>query len=225
VMAHKQWAADQARQKPPGQPRQWTPDQLYKLEADQPGNSFWKHVSGLSVKPIDAYILWYRIQAMTVRELSREEPLSSPTVRGEVLFVAQKFGVDLDDAMGSKPESQMYDDCSPEQIQKIVEAACKLKNFSEEDFWGAVSDDALRNLKGAADALAEIHSERNREGELAGLPDDASLAKIQRYEAHLSRQFYRALHELHRLQAARRGFRPPVPLAVDIEVNSAPSEG
>ena len=99
----------------------------------------------------------------------------------------------------------------------MVDAACKQKNFSEEDFWGVVFDDALRDLKGAADALTEIELERDREGEVAGLPDDASLAKIQRYEAHLTRKFDKALHELQRLQAVRSGVRPLAPTAVEIE--------
>ena len=54
---------------------------------------------------------------------------------------------------------------------------------------------------------------------LASLPDDQSINKIQRYEAHISRQFYKALHELQRLQAARLSGRVQVPLAVDIDVS------
>ena len=64
VMDHKQWATEQARKKPPEQLLQWTLDQLNSSKADQPGNSFRKHVSGLSVKPIDAYILWYSMQEL-----------------------------------------------------------------------------------------------------------------------------------------------------------------
>ena len=50
--------------------------------------------------------------------------------------MAQRIGVNLDDLIGSKPESQPYIDCSPEQIEKVIEAACKPTAFSEEDFWG-----------------------------------------------------------------------------------------
>lgn len=41
-------------------------------------------------------------------------------------------------------------------------------------------------------------------------------AKLQRYEAGLDRSFYKALHELQRLQAVRKGANIPLPLAVDI---------
>jgi hypothetical protein len=47
------------------------------------------------------------------------------------------------------------------------------------------------------------------------LPDSEDLTKISRYEAHLERCLYRALHELQRLQAARVGLIAP-PLAVDV---------
>jgi len=41
--------------------------------------------------------------------------------------------------------------------------------------------------------------------------------KLIRYETSLERSIYRALHELQRMQAARRGEKPPAPLAVDID--------
>ncbi len=41
---------------------------------------------------------------------------------------------------------------------------------------------------------------------------------LARYEAGLDRAFYRALHELHRLQAARVGMAVIPPVAVDVDV-------
>jgi hypothetical protein len=37
------------------------------------------------------------------------------------------------------------------------------------------------------------------------LPDEMTLQKIARYEAHLSRGLYQAMHELEALQTKRRG--------------------
>ena len=49
------------------------------------------------------------------------------------------------------------------------------------------------------------------------LPDDKTLEKIARYEAHLSRQLYQALHELENLQK-HRTTGEGVPLArVDVQ--------
>lgn len=42
------------------------------------------------------------------------------------------------------------------------------------------------------------------------LPDDKTLQKIARYEAHLSRQLYKAMHELKALQARRAGDAAPL---------------
>ncbi len=42
------------------------------------------------------------------------------------------------------------------------------------------------------------------------LPVEAALGPIIRYEAHLSRQLYRAMHELEALQAARNGRALPL---------------
>src|SRR5207237_75106 len=50
------------------------------------------------------------------------------------------------------------------------------------------------------------------------LPASEDLDKISRYEAHL----YRALDELHRLQAVRSGSVPPI--AIDVNVTSATAE-
>jgi hypothetical protein len=51
------------------------------------------------------------------------------------------------------------------------------------------------------------------------LPDAATLDKLSRYEAHLSRQLVQALHELERLKAARAGAAVPPPAALDVTVN------
>jgi len=50
---------------------------------------------------------------------------------------------------------------------------------------------------------------------LAGDPTE----KILRYETAIERQIYKALHELIRLQMARRGEKPPAPVAIDLEVS------
>jgi len=45
------------------------------------------------------------------------------------------------------------------------------------------------------------------------------LGKLSRYESALERGFYRALHELQRLQSVRAGEAVPAPVAVDVTVN------
>jgi len=47
-----------------------------------------------------------------------------------------------------------------------------------------------------------------------------SYGKFTRYETCLERGIYRALHELQRIQSARKGEKPPAPLAVDVDVST-----
>ena len=42
------------------------------------------------------------------------------------------------------------------------------------------------------------------------LPDEATLNRITRYEAHLAKQFYQALHELEAIQTRRNGGSSPL---------------
>jgi hypothetical protein len=82
--------------------------------------------------------------------------------------------------------------------------------FTQEEF------DGLQ--KWLAEALAEVEQiqsrmrarvERERRERL--LPSEKEMERLSRYEAHLSRELYKALHELEALQARRRG--QPAPLA------------
>ena len=48
---------------------------------------------------------------------------------------------------------------------------------------------------------------------------DNALSKLSRYEAGFERTFFRSLHELLRLQAARQGGKVQVPAALDVTVH------
>jgi hypothetical protein len=62
-------------------------------------------------------------------------------------------------------------------------------------------------LEGAAkEVQAQILNKRRERV----LPDQADLQRISRYEAHLSRQMYQALHELEALQTRRGGKAAPL---------------
>ncbi|HYL92135.1 MAG TPA: hypothetical protein VEW69_03155 [Alphaproteobacteria bacterium] len=42
------------------------------------------------------------------------------------------------------------------------------------------------------------------------------ISKVLRYDAHATRCYYKAIHELERVQAARKGQSVPLPVAVDV---------
>jgi hypothetical protein len=73
----------------------------------------------------------------------------------------------------------------------------------------------------AGDVRRRIQAEQGRVPRECLLPDEAVLGKVAKYEAHLSRQLYQALHELQRLQASRKGQPVPLPGALDVTVNGS----
>ncbi len=46
-----------------------------------------------------------------------------------------------------------------------------------------------------------------------------AFSKLSRYETSIERSFYRALHELQRVQQARLGGTVPAPVAIDVDVS------
>jgi hypothetical protein len=62
----------------------------------------------------------------------------------------------------------------------------------------------------AKHAVEEIERDLRRMSRERLLPDDKTLEKVARYEAHLSRGLYKALHELEALQVRRQGGAAPL---------------
>jgi len=92
--------------------------------------------------------------------------------------------------------------------------AHRLPEGAGQAFWEAVRTRVGGELEEARAALAERELALERQRLLAGLPDAAELERVQRYESHLARQFTKALHELQRLQAARRSGYAAIPAAL-----------
>jgi len=76
-------------------------------------------------------------------------------------------------------------------------------NFS---FGGYPKDEKLEELQKKRKQVRDMIANDNTE-------------QILRYETTIERSLYRALHELQRLQAARLGEKPPLPINVDIDVS------
>jgi hypothetical protein len=73
----------------------------------------------------------------------------------------------------------------------------------------------LAKAKAQVKALV-IEADRKKRQRI--VPNGLEMDKITRYEAHLERSLYRALHELQRLQANRRGRGISPPQSVDVSV-------
>jgi hypothetical protein len=78
----------------------------------------------------------------------------------------------------------------------------------------AVLEAAMRSaewkVKKAKKSAEEVERDLERMGRERLLPDEKTLEKVARYESHLSRGLYKALHELEALQARRVGVAAPL---------------
>jgi hypothetical protein len=68
----------------------------------------------------------------------------------------------------------------------------------------------LQHLPGVRFPAEEVQAQILKKRRERVLPDQADLQRISRYEAHLSRQMYQALHELEALQTRRGGKAAPL---------------
>ena len=50
---------------------------------------------------------------------------------------------------------------------------------------------------------------------------EKAIAQLNRYETSIERAFYRALHELQRIQAMKAGRQAATPVAIDVHVDTA----
>jgi SHS2 domain-containing protein len=82
----------------------------------------------------------------------------------------------------------------PERARTVLEAALRQAQVD------------VTVLQQAVAAYRQATEERRERA----VPDFEELGKLQRYEGHLERVLYRALHELEALQARRRGTAPPL---------------
>jgi DNA helicase HerA-like ATPase len=75
-------------------------------------------------------------------------------------------------------------------------------------------DEALKRQKNVATATAN-----SGDAFILDSKHENALAKLSRYETSLERSFYKGLHELQRMQAARHGKEVPLPVAIDLDIS------
>jgi hypothetical protein len=123
------------------------------------------------------------------------------------------------------PEDAMIEELPAMKVADVrgcVEAIAAHASLNPDELLEAATYEAGCEARHAALRKEEVEQEISRKVRERILPDDKTLEKISRYEAHLSRQLYHALHELENLQKYRTTGEG-VPLArVDVQ---GPSEG
>ncbi len=122
-----------------------------------------------------------------------------------------------------------------ELVERVIAAFWRLRriNRMETEMIDKVLEDALRDKKCHDGRSAQypvdtifgspltspehdINSISLGEAATRQIQSNDVLGKLHRYEAHIERGLFRALHELQRIQATRNGQTVPAPLALDI---------
>ena len=95
-------------------------------------------------------------------------------------------------------------------VRGCVEAIAARASMDPEELLEAATESARVDAVRSAYKREELDEELSRKSRERILPDDKTLEKVARYEAHLSRQLYHALHELEALQTRRVGGSAPL---------------
>ncbi len=169
-----------------------------------------------------------------LRELEAAEPFPPEHAETVLLEVATKAEVELSDVelpfLPPEADELGWDKWSgwtKELVVRVIDAilaATKrthLRAGGAEEAWRACGVLAEVDVRQAAKTLRDVEAEIERKTRSRVLLSAEGLEKVARYETHLERSLYKALHELQRLQAARTG-TGGAPLALDVDVSVGP---
>jgi hypothetical protein len=95
-------------------------------------------------------------------------------------------------------------------VHAVVEAIAKATDEVTEELLEAATRDARFKMQRTKREAEKVERDLRNMARERLLPNDKILEKVARYEAHLSRGLYKALHELEALQARRTGGAAPL---------------
>jgi hypothetical protein len=95
-------------------------------------------------------------------------------------------------------------------VRECISAIASAAKEDEEGLIEAATERAQLDIISAKAAAQRVEQDLARMSRERLLPDEKTLEKVARYEAHLSRLFHKALHELEALQTRRHGGAAPL---------------
>jgi hypothetical protein len=101
-------------------------------------------------------------------------------------------------------------------VHECISAIASAANEDQEGLIEAAAERARLDVISAKAASERVELDLERMSRERLLPDDKTLEKVARYEAHLSRLFHKVLHELEALQVRRLGGTAPL-ARLDVE--------
>lgn len=153
-------------------------------------------------EPVSSYTAQFLISLIRVAA-GQSTSTARRTNIGVVTLPGAPHPIDLD-----YPET--FDDWNVELIRQAVDAIAGHVGESTDKLLEATRSKFEKLCREYEEKRQLLEKELNRMSRERLLPDDKTLEKIARYEAHISRQMYQALHELEALQTRRAGGSAPL---------------
>ena len=107
-------------------------------------------------------------------------------------------------------EWEEYGSWSAGAVRAGIKAIATATSEDPEELLEVATDAAKRSIIGKEQAAEQVERDLERMSRERLLPDEKTLEKVSRYEAHLSRLMFKALHELEALQLRRSGGAAPL---------------
>ena len=98
----------------------------------------------------------------------------------------------------------------PLAVKTAVDAMASQSDETPKELVEAATEKARLDVIGAKHAAERLEQDLARMSRERLLPRVEILEKVARYEAHLTRGLYKAMHELEALQAKRQGGSAPL---------------
>lgn len=128
----------------------------------------------------------------------------------------------FDDYWQTLPEPEAW---TAGLIRQLVRALAETHGKRPDELIEAMQENATAEYIQHSRAATPVKRQLDEYRRENLLPENETLEKVMRYEAHLSRLFHRDLHELQRLQAERKGQLVAAPIAIDVDVTTGPKPG
>ena len=103
-----------------------------------------------------------------------------------------------------------YEDWTAGLVRAVIEAVAQATDEGPEGLLEAATRSARFKVERAKLEAEKVERDLRNMARERLLPDEKTLEKVARYEAHPSRGFYKAMHELEALQVRRTGGAAPL---------------
>jgi hypothetical protein len=150
-----------------------------------------------------------------------DKRLSGPDAAGIIELVWRGVDEDVESEEVNLPEEvpewagldgDMYewDGWTVSLVRECISSIASAAKEDEQELLEAATETARLDIITARAAAEGVEQDLARMSRERLLPDDKTLDKVARYEAHLSRGLYKAMHELEALQTRRAGGAVPL---------------